>query len=138
MMFHICLLINHSPESCRSSSQVFVALLGKEYMQSTWCKKELEIATRRSENGEVTILPYRVDRSDVSEELARLDSHLAALGDLLAAKGPVGKRIEFLLQEVLREVNTIGSKANHLPVTQAVLDAKGEIEKLREQVANVE
>ncbi len=79
-----------------------------------------------------------VDRGDVSEELARLESHLAALSDLLAAKDPVGKRIEFLLQEILREVNTIGSKANHLPLTETVLEAKGEIEKLREQVANVE
>lgn len=79
-----------------------------------------------------------VDRGDVSEELARLESHLGALGDLLSASGPVGKRIEFLLQEILREVNTVGSKANHLPLTEAVLEAKGEIEKLREQVANVE
>jgi uncharacterized protein (TIGR00255 family) len=79
-----------------------------------------------------------LDRSDVSEELTRLESHLAALGGLLQAKGDVGKRIEFLLQELLREVNTIGSKANHLPLTQAVLEAKGEIEKLKEQVANVE
>lgn len=79
-----------------------------------------------------------VDRGDVSEELARLESHLAALGDLLSSTEPVGKRIEFLLQEILREVNTIGSKANHLPLTEAVLEAKGEIEKLREQVANVE
>jgi uncharacterized protein (TIGR00255 family) len=79
-----------------------------------------------------------LDRSDVSEELARLESHLSALAGLLVAKGEVGKRIEFLLQEILREVNTVGSKANHLPVTQAVLEAKGEIEKLKEQVANVE
>lgn len=79
-----------------------------------------------------------VDRGDVSEELARLESHLAALSDHLASNAPVGKKIEFLLQEILREVNTVGSKANHLPLTEAVLEAKGEIEKLREQVANVE
>lgn len=79
-----------------------------------------------------------VDRGDVSEELARLESHLTALSDHLASKGPVGKKIEFLLQEILREVNTVGSKANHLPLTETVLEAKGEIEKLREQVANVE
>lgn len=79
-----------------------------------------------------------VDRADVSEELARLESHLGALDELLRAKDPVGKRIEFLLQEILREVNTIGSKANQLPLTEVVLEAKGEIEKLREQVANVE
>lgn len=79
-----------------------------------------------------------VDRADVSEELARLESHFEALGELLRAEDPVGKRIEFLLQEILREVNTIGSKSNQLPLTEVVLAAKGEIEKLREQVANVE
>jgi uncharacterized protein (TIGR00255 family) len=79
-----------------------------------------------------------VDRSDISEEIARLESHLTALNGLLSTSGSVGKRIEFLLQEILREVNTIGSKSNHLPLTQLVLDAKAEIEKLREQVANVE
>jgi uncharacterized protein (TIGR00255 family) len=79
-----------------------------------------------------------VDRADVSEELARLESHFDALRKLLSASEPVGKRIEFLLQEILREVNTIGSKANQLALTEVVLEAKGEIEKLREQVANVE
>jgi uncharacterized protein (TIGR00255 family) len=79
-----------------------------------------------------------VERGDVAEELTRLGSHLGALNGLLAEREPAGKRIEFLLQEVLREFNTIGSKANHLPVTEAVLAAKGELEKLREQTANVE
>jgi uncharacterized protein (TIGR00255 family) len=79
-----------------------------------------------------------VDRSDISEELIRLGSHLHALRGLTRERGAVGKRIEFLLQETLREINTIGSKANHLPLTQAVLAAKAELEKLREQVANVE
>jgi uncharacterized protein (TIGR00255 family) len=81
---------------------------------------------------------FALDRSDITEELTRLESHLAALGALLRERAPIGKRFEFLLQEALREVNTIGSKANHLPVTQAVLRAKGELEKLREQVANLE
>jgi len=79
-----------------------------------------------------------IDRSDISEELARLGSHLQALGDLLGEQAPIGKRFEFLLQETLREVNTIGSKANHLPITKQVLSAKGELEKLREQIQNVE
>jgi uncharacterized protein (TIGR00255 family) len=79
-----------------------------------------------------------VERGDVSEELTRLGSHLTALSGLLGETEPAGKRIEFLLQEILREFNTIGSKANHLPVTEAVLAAKGELEKLREQTANVE
>jgi len=79
-----------------------------------------------------------LERSDFTEELTRLGSHVDAFRKLLREAAPVGKRIEFLLQEMLREVNTIGSKAGHLPVTQAVLAAKGELEKLREQAANVE
>ncbi len=78
------------------------------------------------------------DRSDVTEELVRLASHLAALKQLLSGKEPVGKQIEFLLQEVHREINTIGSKVNDLRVTKLVIEAKGEGERLREQVQNVE
>lgn len=78
------------------------------------------------------------DRSDVTEELVRLESHLGTLAKLVAEKGPVGKRIDFLLQEVHRELNTVGSKANDLETTRAVLDGKAEVEKLREQVQNVE
>lgn len=79
-----------------------------------------------------------VDRSEVNEELTRLASHLDALAALLRENASIGKRLEFLIQEMVREVNTIGSKANHLPMTQAVLAAKSELEKLREQTANVE
>ncbi len=79
-----------------------------------------------------------VERSDIAEELARLAAHIDAFRGLLREREPVGKRIEFLLQEIHREVNTIGSKANHLPLTQAVLEAKAVGEKLREQAANVE
>lgn len=78
------------------------------------------------------------DRADVSEEIVRLASHLEALDALIGEKAPVGKRIEFLLQEVNRELNTIGSKASDLEVTRAVLDGKAAVEKIREQVQNVE
>jgi len=81
---------------------------------------------------------YLAERSDVTEELVRLASHLAALRPLLASGEPVGKQIEFLLQEVHREINTIGSKVNNLEVTRLVVEAKGEVERLREQVQNVE
>jgi uncharacterized protein (TIGR00255 family) len=79
-----------------------------------------------------------VDRSEINEELTRLASHLEALAALLRENASIGKRLEFLIQEMVREVNTIGSKANYLPMTQAVLAAKSELEKLREQTANVE
>jgi uncharacterized protein (TIGR00255 family) len=78
------------------------------------------------------------DRADVTEELVRLTSHLDTLASLTADKAPVGKRIDFLLQEVQRELNTVGSKAGDLDATRLVLDGKAEVEKLREQVQNVE
>lgn len=78
------------------------------------------------------------ERCDVTEELVRLDSHLDRLGELLRQKGSVGKAIDFLIQEIHREINTIASKSADLEVTNLTLEAKGEVEKLREQVANVE
>jgi uncharacterized protein (TIGR00255 family) len=84
---------------------------------------------------EVAVL---ADRSDVTEELVRLEGHLKALAAALRDRGPVGKRIEFLLQEIHRELNTTGAKAGDSVITDAVLAAKGEVEKLREQVQNVE
>ncbi len=78
------------------------------------------------------------DRRDVAEELTRLQSHLDQFRQTLAASGPVGRKQEFLLQEMLREANTIGSKAGDLTVSQAVLEIKGALERLREQVQNIE
>jgi uncharacterized protein (TIGR00255 family) len=84
---------------------------------------------------EVAVL---ADRSDVTEELVRLEAHLAALAGTLGERGAVGKRIEFLLQEMHRELNTTGSKAGDPEITELVLSAKAEVEKLREQVQNIE
>jgi uncharacterized protein (TIGR00255 family) len=79
------------------------------------------------------------DRSDISEELHRLEGHLEQFGELVAsARDPVGKKLEFLCQEILRELNTLGSKARDLPLVREVVDMKSELEKIREQVANVE
>jgi uncharacterized protein (TIGR00255 family) len=78
------------------------------------------------------------DRTDVTEELARLRAHLAQLAALLAGDGPVGRTLDFLIQEINREVNTIGSKADDLEISQAVIAAKSTLEKMREQVANLE
>ncbi len=78
------------------------------------------------------------DRCDVCEELARLDSHLGQFEEIQKRPEPVGRRLDFLLQEMFRELNTIGSKANHLEVTQLALEMKNCVERLREQVQNVE
>ena len=78
------------------------------------------------------------DRSDVSEELTRLESHLAQLRGFLRKSEPVGRRLDFLLQEMNREVTTIGSKVGDAMVTQEIVAAKAELEKIREQAQNVE
>jgi len=78
------------------------------------------------------------DRVDITEELVRFRSHTAAARAALGAKQPVGKQLGFLAQELLREVNTMGSKANDARITQTVIAMKGELEKLREQLENLE
>jgi uncharacterized protein (TIGR00255 family) len=78
------------------------------------------------------------DRSDISEELVRLESHMLQFDQTLQRKESVGKTLEFLLQEMGREVNTIGSKANDADIAALVVRMKAELEKLREQVQNVE
>jgi uncharacterized protein (TIGR00255 family) len=79
------------------------------------------------------------DRSDVAEELQRLEGHLQQFGELLrSAREPVGKKLDFLAQEILRELNTLGSKGRDLQMIREVLEMKSEIEKIREQVQNLE
>ncbi|HYP53665.1 MAG TPA: YicC/YloC family endoribonuclease [Pyrinomonadaceae bacterium] len=81
---------------------------------------------------------YLADRSDITEELARLKSHVAQFREGLAGQGEVGKRLDFLLQEFNREANTVLSKSTDLAVKEAALGIKAAVEKLREQVQNVE
>lgn len=83
-------------------------------------------------------LALYADRVDISEELQRLDSHLERFAEGLAQGGELGRRLEFLLQEMLRETNTIGSKSPDVEIAHVVVDIKSEIEKLKEQVANLE
>jgi uncharacterized protein (TIGR00255 family) len=81
---------------------------------------------------------YLADRSDISEELARLRSHLEQFRAALDAQGEVGKRLDFLLQELNREANTVLAKSTEISIKDAGLAIKAEVEKLREQVQNVE
>jgi len=83
-------------------------------------------------------LAITADRLDITEEIVRLRSHFAAFREALAGDAAVGRRLSFLGQEMLREVNTIGSKANHAAIAEAVIDLKTELEKVREQVENIE
>ncbi|MBA3273067.1 MAG: YicC family protein [Chthoniobacterales bacterium] len=78
------------------------------------------------------------DRSDVSEELTRLESHFAQFADQLRKEEPVGRTLEFITQEIFRELNTLGAKANDAAISQHVVVCKAELEKIREQIQNVE
>lgn len=78
------------------------------------------------------------DRSDISEEMLRLESHFEQFGSLLAAEGSVGRQLDFLLQEIARELNTTGAKSQDAPLAQLVVQIKVEVERMREQVQNVE
>jgi len=83
-------------------------------------------------------LALYADRCDVTEELTRLGSHLAQFEQALAGREPVGRTLDFLLQEIGREVNTVGSKANDAEIAAHVIRLKSETEKIREQVQNIE
>jgi uncharacterized protein (TIGR00255 family) len=115
-------------------------------MLDTYRRKVRERVQALLSSAEVTVDNSRVeqevvlwaDRTDITEELTRLRIHLDAMSELFAAEGTVGRRIDFLLQEVAREVNTVGSKAQDATITRAVVEAKAELERMREQVQNVE
>ena len=78
------------------------------------------------------------DRTSITEECVRLHSHLKQLRQFLSGSGPVGRKLDFLVQEINREVNTIGSKCNDFELSAQVVDMKAEVEKIREQVQNIE
>lgn len=124
----------------------FAAKVAEEAPVSVRQQQE-RIAQRVQElTGGIALDPQRLaqevallaERSDVAEELTRLDSHLAQFAQLLDASEPVGRRMDFLVQEMNREVNTVASKAQWAPIAALAVELKAEIERIREQVQNVE
>jgi uncharacterized protein (TIGR00255 family) len=81
---------------------------------------------------------FFADRSDISEELTRLESHLAQFAHHLRKNEPVGRTLEFITQEIFRELNTLGAKSNDAGISQNMLACKSELEKIREQIQNLE
>jgi uncharacterized protein (TIGR00255 family) len=90
------------------------------------------------ENRLLTECAIWADKIAIDEELVRLRSHFGAFYDIAAAKEPSGRKLDFLMQELNRETNTIGSKCNNASIARIVVDMKGELEKIREQVQNIE
>jgi uncharacterized protein (TIGR00255 family) len=83
-------------------------------------------------------ITFFADRADISEELTRLESHLAQFAHHLRKNEPVGRTLEFITQEIFRELNTLGAKANDAAIAQRVVACKAELEKVREQIQNLE
>ncbi|MCD8510859.1 MAG: YicC family protein [Bacillus sp. (in: Bacteria)] len=86
----------------------------------------------------LTEVAVYADKSDIQEELTRIESHLKQFFEILDQTGVVGRKLDFLVQELNREANTIGSKANDIAISQRVVDIKAELEKIKEQVQNIE
>lgn len=100
--------------------------------------QEVLETTQIDEDRIITEAAIYADHISVDEETVRLRSHISQMRTLLAGGSPVGRKLDFLVQELNRETNTIGSKCNNSDITKAVLDIKSEIEKIREQVQNIE
>jgi len=83
-------------------------------------------------------IAFLAERTDITEEIVRAESHLAQFAVMLDRQDPVGRKLDFLLQEIHREVNTISSKANDSESSQKVVEIKSELERIREQVQNIE
>ncbi len=117
----------HSPETVRV------------YQERLYQKlKEILEERQIDEQRVLTEAAIFADRIAVDEETVRLESHLSALRDILCSNGPVGRKLDFLVQEINRETNTIGSKAQDIEIARTVVDIKAEIEKIREQIQNIE
>ncbi|MDQ0412562.1 YicC/YloC family endoribonuclease [Mesobacillus stamsii] len=86
----------------------------------------------------MTEAAFFADKADISEEIARLESHVSQFNEILKADEPLGRKLDFLLQEMNREVNTIGSKANDARIAREVVEMKSLLEKVKEQVQNME
>ncbi|HMQ03899.1 MAG TPA: YicC family protein [Pyrinomonadaceae bacterium] len=119
------------------------ASVAEEYQQKlsrriTEMLSRSEIQIELDESRLAQEIAYIADRSDISEEIARLQSHLAHFRQIMDEEKEVGKRLDFLTQELNREANTITSKTNSLVVKENALKVKSEIEKIREQVQNIE
>lgn len=78
------------------------------------------------------------EKADITEELTRLESHLAQFSETVSLAGPIGRKLDFLVQEMNREINTVGSKANNGEIARLVVEVKSELEKIKEQVQNIE
>ena len=110
-----------------------------EYRDRLWARvKELSAQQPVEPQRLAQEVALMADRCDITEELTRLRSHLTHFQKLMASGEPAGRKLEFLTQELNREINTTGAKSQHVDISSRVVDLKAEVERIREQVQNVE
>jgi uncharacterized protein (TIGR00255 family) len=113
--------------------------IATEYAQKLRAKLDEALSgTQVDESRLITEITIMADRACIDEELTRLGSHMTQLESIIYSPGAVGRKLDFLVQEINREINTIGSKSNDVEITRLVVDLKSEVEKIREQVQNIE
>jgi len=114
-------------------------LVAKEYRERLQTRVQEALGDTNIDEARLILeVTMFADRSCIDEEITRLSSHLSQLAIFLEEREPVGRKLDFLVQEMNREINTIGSKSNDLDITKLVVEAKSELEKIREQVQNIE
>lgn len=121
-----------------STLQSFVAVYEQDYRARFEAKLKEYLAKEVDEQRLLTEMAILLERGDIHEELDRLAIHLTKFNDLLQKSEPVGRELDFLIQEMNREVNTIGSKSSPIEIKNLVVELKTILEKIREQVQNVE
>jgi len=125
--------------ACVSELEKRAPVITQEYEARLRARiEELLGDAKIDENRVLSEVAIFADRVAINEELVRLRSHLVQYAAMLASDGPVGRKLDFLIQEMNREANTIGSKCNDLSASRIVVDIKAELEKIREQVQNIE
>ena len=125
-------------QSLRKIRQLIPGVIKKyrQALQDRIQKAGLEVAI--DDERLIKEIVFFADKSDVSEELTRLESHFAQFAHTLRKSEPVGRTLDFITQEIAREFNTLGSKANDADISQLVVVCKAEMEKIREQIQNIE
>ncbi len=134
-IFERCGIINQLVDSIEESSPTVVEEYRKKLEQRL---KELLNNTDLEETRFQTEVAYFADRSNITEEIIRLRSHLKQLKQTMKKGGAIGRKLDFIVQEMNREANTIGSKSSDITITNHVVELKSEIEKIREQIQNIE
>lgn len=135
---HVLLKYSQDVSCLVESLAQFTAIFEKEFREKFETKLHAWLGEQVEETRLLTEMVILLERADIQEELDRLGIHLEKLNELLLKEGPTGRELDFLIQEINREVNTIGSKSSAIEIKTIVVQLKTLLEKIREQIQNIE